>query len=1785
MDRKANNLFKAAKKIWVSRFLLLGFFGQFIVADSLQADPLLSSSTSDSQKVMPALVSHNEDQNKAVVTDQSELQTLQQNNLAQNPSNLSVLPVSISNAQAAGILIQAGYFTQAQYDEFIAGLSFNETYSQMSSDDFMKLLVGKKIVLDSIQSVDDLKAALKVKGVDVEMAQLRPDGILQALGNPVGGSLLKFPETDLNAVIKSKAALESQFQTVEAKKAFLEYFSTEHFLELLGGKKETQVQAEFDPFFGLSKHIGNLDLINIDPDFLVKSFNPSDFIRTSTKESDILAALSNPVNIQSAIKRLAAMPEGARLVYIGGPILYDFYDSAGRPISDFDPLTITKDGVTYTFEGYSMSNWVNTVQKRMDTFMAALKAGLDEYNRVNGTNVKVDYLMIDYEEKTASNYELNGQNYEPDLARPGYNRRKPGPSVWEAIMQDSNWAKIQSETGLTKEDIVAGLDKNGNLTGSSTFPRVTAQIWNIYQERQRALNFYHSIMEPTHKYFADAVGGSFEDGFRSDMNANGHNFFRFTNMWGGLGGLDAAGIHGLLPSEGLRLADYNNTPNGNMYFNQTNFDQLLGLISITRANIQVSDVQSLHWLSGPDIYNPINGEIKVTDVSPLPYYAELAFHTAMNGADQLFFQTSSWSTQAGHAYTEAIMQELNDSNLFAYTDRKPITYDSIHSDQDFLVSGVQSNGKNIYRVSWESGPLSGVLINDGTNGQPVVFKKGDSVVTIPGGRIYIPAGGEIKTFSFDNATNPATTTGAWVIVDDISAGKILNQNVSTLLKEVSKPPLPSGIQSFADDLKLNLPSGYTVSDPVETKAAGIYTVTISAPASIGNGDLQSANFLIMTDSNDKTVVLPKSVKLTFKNISNSPNGEIVFTGMTDLGNAVAGGMAVSENPLVMISKMKVQEVSSDGLNIKFTYNGDSYFRTGMVYNDPQNGSMMRSGWIHFPNDDSSVQNLPLVLSFHGGYGTGAQQMVQSLMNDSSDQAGYAVVYLDGFMSCWNAVIPTASSSKNVDDVGFVDSFLDSFISKYHVDTNKIYLTGISNGGQMVYRLASESKYTFAGVALVSSGILNTDDYQPKADTPILIIHGTADTHIPYAGGVGSSAMNPQNYLSINSLLQYVQQLNGIPTSDLGANYLPYPDFSSLKVSSKVWGSDKNEVVMITVSGGVHTWFGANFTSEKPGSYAYHAISANQAIWNFFSHHALNSIPSVDPEVKSIVDGLAAEMPGYVSEITFAPKGSSKPYIVTFNYAQSALAPTGQLQSLSFFVDKSGNIELKEIHYSGITTEALDAKVFFTGLSNIPYGKENPIVLMSKLQMESVTLASGIYYANFKLNSESWRIYVENSVVKINKRLSDAVRSYRDSLRKDLGPNYSVDVFPDSNTPFLFSLTVSYKGTAAIADGQLESMSAKILNQDSIVLSNLKINFHNLNQPTDPNLLLQGLGQLVMTTTRTNSSDMKIVSLIRVSSVDSNGTIHFSYNNEKWKISKDANASARLEKDIKVIPANVQSFSDALMASMPGSISKVYFSTSENTLPYLILVTNPSQEKGKLAYLGFYIDDALNIQFVGANYWGIPANKPDPKIFFEGLSNIPYGKENPISLMMKLKIESITLGTDGTEYTNFILNGEYWRIYQKSGVTRITKRRSPEVIDYENQLQKNLGSNFIVDVAPDSTTPFTYKAVIYPAAASSVKGSFKAMEYTIKSSDGKMSFDFKNLKVHFNGIIPDPDPNLLNLGLMQLNSSDPLILMTQIRITSVDAVNNIIYFNFSNLSWKIYKDATGRVRLEAIPIKK
>ncbi|WP_293775848.1 prolyl oligopeptidase family serine peptidase, partial [uncultured Oxalicibacterium sp.] len=154
-------------------------------------------------------------------------------------------------------------------------------------------------------------------------------------------------------------------------------------------------------------------------------------------------------------------------------------------------------------------------------------------------------------------------------------------------------------------------------------------------------------------------------------------------------------------------------------------------------------------------------------------------------------------------------------------------------------------------------------------------------------------------------------------------------------------------------------------------------------------------------------------------------------------------------------------------------------------------------------DASRGKPAPLIVALHGGGGTG-MSMIQRWRNKARNE-GLIVVALNGVgrtrnAGTWNAGGCCGEAMQtDSEDVRFVADVIDAVSRTNKVDPDRIYVTGMSNGGMLTHRVAIALSHRLAGAAVVA-GAMFGDEMPPIQPVPMLILHGMADSVVPFDGG-------------------------------------------------------------------------------------------------------------------------------------------------------------------------------------------------------------------------------------------------------------------------------------------------------------------------------------------------------------------------------------------------------------------------------------------------------------------------------------------------------------------------------------------------------------------------------------------------------------------------------------------------------------------------------------------------------------
>jgi polyhydroxybutyrate depolymerase len=286
--------------------------------------------------------------------------------------------------------------------------------------------------------------------------------------------------------------------------------------------------------------------------------------------------------------------------------------------------------------------------------------------------------------------------------------------------------------------------------------------------------------------------------------------------------------------------------------------------------------------------------------------------------------------------------------------------------------------------------------------------------------------------------------------------------------------------------------------------------------------------------------------------------------------------------------------------------------------------------------------MPLVVDFHG-YSEGAEIHVSmSGLSAFGDQQGFITLTPQG-----RGRVPLWDTTSGGQDLTFVGDLLDEAEDSLCVDTNRIYVTGLSNGAFMTSAVACQYADRVAAVAPVA-GIRDIEGCDPSRPVPVVAFHGTADRFLEFEGGPGPAVADlPAPDGSDRSLADAQTSGDDGETGETGdagetgdegdegersvTGADPAPDDPSVPEVVAHW-ADRNgcdaepeaeevaddvridvyscppgaDVELYRIIDGGHTWPGSDFSAsiESIVGKTTMSISANEVMWDFFEEHPL-----------------------------------------------------------------------------------------------------------------------------------------------------------------------------------------------------------------------------------------------------------------------------------------------------------------------------------------------------------------------------------------------------------------------------------------------------------------------------------------------------------------------------------------------------------------------------------------------------
>ena len=271
-----------------------------------------------------------------------------------------------------------------------------------------------------------------------------------------------------------------------------------------------------------------------------------------------------------------------------------------------------------------------------------------------------------------------------------------------------------------------------------------------------------------------------------------------------------------------------------------------------------------------------------------------------------------------------------------------------------------------------------------------------------------------------------------------------------------------------------------------------------------------------------------------------------------------------------------------------------------------NFALRERTWVRYDPTQPSKSPRPLLVALHGYGGTGQGMRRLTGLDAVAERHGFSVVYPDGLDKRWR---DGRLAGDGVDDVAFVTELVTAQLRTGQFDGRRVYLTAMSNGSFMLYRLLCERTELFAAAAPVAGGmapeLLAT--CKPSKPLPLLVIQNTDDPLVPYAGGPVASRDGSRGYVAPTgqTLLAWRRwngQSGGVLDGDACNSWslLAKPPDGTRAVLLDFCGGTA-PVWLARIEAGGHTWPGGRaYLPEVFIGKTSRAWSASEGMWKFFS---------------------------------------------------------------------------------------------------------------------------------------------------------------------------------------------------------------------------------------------------------------------------------------------------------------------------------------------------------------------------------------------------------------------------------------------------------------------------------------------------------------------------------------------------------------------------------------------------------
>jgi polyhydroxybutyrate depolymerase len=270
------------------------------------------------------------------------------------------------------------------------------------------------------------------------------------------------------------------------------------------------------------------------------------------------------------------------------------------------------------------------------------------------------------------------------------------------------------------------------------------------------------------------------------------------------------------------------------------------------------------------------------------------------------------------------------------------------------------------------------------------------------------------------------------------------------------------------------------------------------------------------------------------------------------------------------------------------------------------GGIPRSYLTYRPADLPA--DAPILVVLHGSDGDAntIRRETGYAFERLADRRHIALVFPEAFEGNWNAcnrVGDYAANVRDIDDVGFVTRVTEAVTAELGATPRRVFVAGVSRGGQLALRLAIEAPSRFVAVAAIAASLPAPGNFKCHASTggtsSVLFLNGTDDPLNPFGGGeVALFGMFRRGEVrSSQASAQYFADANHIGGSPASTSVSAA---GGIVADRTIWRAGHQPIVaLLAVRGGGHSLPQPYARAPRLLGSTVNSFDGAEAIWAFF----------------------------------------------------------------------------------------------------------------------------------------------------------------------------------------------------------------------------------------------------------------------------------------------------------------------------------------------------------------------------------------------------------------------------------------------------------------------------------------------------------------------------------------------------------------------------------------------------------